>query len=469
MSVLTVFENDRVSVGPGASQLTAADRDALLALSERCDGFCTAEEGGVRLEGHCGLVALPSGRLLEVLPKVLDRRGRGVGRGFAEDFLGHTEQAIGEQAVGQLDSTSPASEFVGMLVRMLGLAGDDFAMYRMDSSVGHVSTPLTGGLLEVFVSAFLSHVHILALGGLHQDYRTVEGDLGAVRGRIQLQRQATTLWNRKDAVACSYDERSTDHALNRVVKAALVVVSRFGLPPDQANRCRQLLLLFRDVDLAGFDPLRTLRTPRFDRQSARYRPAVEWAARILRFESPAALAGHLPAPEILFDMPLLFESAVGGILSRRATERGLHADLQRAGFLVTLLGDENTGMVRMRPDYILRDREGKVLAVGDAKWKPLDLLQGNLLPRNKDVYQLSAYAYGFDADAAIIYPWFADYDRRRMRETTLVLPATVPGRPPRKITIILLDVRRDDLGVVMHDPRAASLFVDLLLGPQESV
>lgn len=53
--------------------------------------------------------------------------------------------------------------------------------------------------------------------------------------------------------------------------------------------------------------------------------------------------------------------------------------------------------VTIRPDILVRDGDGNVRAVCDAKWK-----LGK--PSNKDFYQLASYQMAYDSPGALIYP-----------------------------------------------------------------
>jgi len=53
--------------------------------------------------------------------------------------------------------------------------------------------------------------------------------------------------------------------------------------------------------------------------------------------------------------------------------------------------------VRMRPDFVIRDEDGDIRLVGDAKWKV-----GT--PSQSDIYQLTAYQLADDVPGFLTYP-----------------------------------------------------------------
>lgn len=91
----------------------------------------------------------------------------------------------------------------------------------------------------------------------------------------------------------------------------------------------------------------------------------------------------------------------------------------------------------MRPDIVLR-RHGKVVAVGDTKWKRVARgRSGALEPAEEDVYQLVAYAAAYRCDnLALIYPWHSGLVGST--ETRLQIASMGDLRPV--ISIICLDL-----------------------------
>jgi 5-methylcytosine-specific restriction enzyme subunit McrC len=167
----------------------------------------------------------------------------------------------------------------------------------------------------------------------------------------------------------------------------------------------------------------------FDRQAARYRLAIDWVRWILALLSPDLRAGRNAAPGLLFDMNVLFESAVATVMQRYAPGVGFQVSCQDTGrHLATVVESDGKRAFRLRPDLVIRQGE-EVIAVGDTKWKRVGMSKaGYLLPAEADMYQLHAYAAAFGCqNLALVYPWYSEL--AGSKETVFELPVVGTMRP----------------------------------------
>jgi 5-methylcytosine-specific restriction enzyme subunit McrC len=181
----------------------------------------------------------------------------------------------------------------------------------------------------------------------------------------------------------------------------------------------------------------------FDRHAFRYRSVIEWARWILATLTPSLRGGGSTAPGLLFDLNLLFQSAVAALLRRRIGVPGLEVSSQESSrHLARVAGGDERRVFRLRPDLVVR-RHGAVSAIGDTKWKRIEVgPSGHLMPAQADVYQMHAYASAFHCESlALIYPWHEGL--RGARETAFELPAIGTVRPV--LSVLCLDVHSDAL------------------------
>ena len=94
-------------------------------------------------------------------------------------------------------------------------------------------------------------------------------------------------------------------------------------------------------------------------------------------------------------MNKIFERAVERAVSEVVAER----DGWSVASQVTTrnLVTDGKHSVSIRPDILIRDSEGEVALVGDAKWK-----LGR--PSNADFYQIVSYQFAHDVPGVLIYP-----------------------------------------------------------------
>jgi len=327
----------------------------------------------LKLAQYCGVVNLGA-RVLEVLPKTQDRQ-------------------------------RPAEACRGVLLRLLRLSGR-FPHFRHLPAGHHLRR---GPLLEAFIAAFFEALGGVVRGGLLRQYLEHEDDLGLVRGRIATARQLGTQANRKDVVACVFDELSADNIWNRVLKKALRATRPWLHAPQLGRRWIELMGILDPVDDAHLTHAEIDRLV-FDRPAQRYRDAIGWARWILALLAPALRAGADDAPALLFDMNKLFESSIAGMLRKAAPHPALEVVTQDHSLsLATMLsaGKAEPGFM-LRPDLLLR-RSGQVVAIADTKWKHLERdRRGRPCPTEADMYQMHAYASAFRChELALIYPWDA--------------------------------------------------------------
>lgn len=352
------------------------------------------------------------------------------------------------------EAASP-TESRAVLLRLLTTAHDLPLFQHL--SVGHQVRPAR--LLEVFIAAFLNATAEIVKGGLLRQYQEEEDDLRVVRGQILARRQFGTLFNRPDVIACRFDDLTADNIWNRIIKAGLRAVRPWIVSVDVHRLWVELMTAFADVDDWTFDRGVWSRLI-YDRHAARYRRAAQWVRWILSLLSPALRAGREDAPGLLFDMNVLFQSAIAAALERATHGTDLEVIAQGTGeYLARVSGTERRAFA-LQPDLLVQ-RRGRVVAIGDTKWKRLKIGRGGaLVPAPEDVYQLQAYSVAYRcSELAVIYPWDDALDESA--ETVYELPAT-GGSAPR-LTVICVDLERDPLRLVRGMTGGA--FAQLLVDP----
>jgi 5-methylcytosine-specific restriction enzyme subunit McrC len=404
---VTAFEHDLISVqaSPSARTITPEEADRLSLIGESRPGFLQRRYESLKVAQYCGVVTMGA-RALEVLPKI--------------------------------DERSSAEDCRGLLLRLLRQS-ERFAVFRHVDVGQHLRS---SNLLEAFIAAFFDAVTLVVRGGLLQVYSEREEDLRLVRGRIQSSRQFAALANRPDLLACRFDVLTADNQWNRPAKFALRVVRRWIQNLDLHRRWAELLAVFDDVlDVPmGVSDLDKLV---FDRKARRYEEVLEWVRWILQTLSPSLRSGSAEAPGLLFDMNLVFQSAVSGAMQRGAPP-SLRVSAQDTGTYLARLGGK--AAFGLRPDLVVRQGD-KVVAVGDIKWKILQPSHGRLIPSEADMYQMNAYAAAYRCEnLCLIYPWHAAMGTSS-GQPAFSLPAF--GEIAPRVSIVCVDVHATQIRAVL--------------------
>lgn len=409
---ISAFEHQTLAIGEGPiADLSLAEAARLVGIAKHRRGFCTLGHGSLKLAQYVGLVNI-GGRVLEVLPK--------------------------------LGATQDAATCRGTLLRLLHLAHDRplFSQGKVDHDLRRQS------LLDVFVAAFLESLLVIVRVGLLRRYRTEEDDLGVVRGRLELKRQIGVHGMRVDRIACRFDDLTVDNPWNQVLKSAMISVRPWMQSATTRRHWLELAAVFEEVTPSP-DPLLEIARIRADRQSSYYQTAMHWAGWILKLLSPNLRAGGREAPELLFDMNRLFESAVATQIRRRSRRFGVSVDVQNHGrHLASFDATPAVPFFGLIPDVVVRDRN-EIVSVVDTKWSEIHHdRHGRLVPPDHHVYQLNAYASAFDCEEfVLLYPWHEGL--QGAQPTVFHLPE-VRGRHPR-LHVACIDVSRTELPLFAGD------------------
>ena len=269
--------------------------------------------------------------------------------------------------------------------------------YSLDQCSWH-ETPADlepdNSLAEAVVLAFAAQVRRAVSRGLLQGYRSEEGALSVVRGRIRFDEQLRHHYARVPPIDVRYDEFTVDILENRLIKAALARLGRLRLRSDRTRRKLGILASAFDVVRLTYFDAHNLPDVRFTRLNEHYRPAVELAKLILRGTAYELHHGGVRAVALLFDMNEVFEDFV--VTSLRET---LHLSQQTfpQGSRGKPLRLDQAGAIHLYPDLSWWSGR-RCQFVGDVKYKRIDLTGA----RNNDLYQVLAYTIATDLPSGML-------------------------------------------------------------------
>ncbi|SEH15750.1 5-methylcytosine-specific restriction enzyme subunit McrC [Sphingopyxis sp. YR583] len=375
MTHRTVHEWGCVSVGDDG--FTRSQADALLATArahrlggtDGTDILCDHHRH-LRARQMVGVIAA-RGASLEILPKV--------------------DPAISDDA---------PSTVRGRLMHMLNVA------VGLDISAGEASamSHRADSLLDLFITLFADRLLSEVRRGLPRQYKHVEDDLLALRGRLDIIRQFTVHAVRPDRLACRFDALSVDIPLMQIMKACVLFVSRHTQSMATQRKLAELRFLLDEVRTITPSALPWKRV-RIDRASRRWSSLLELARLLLgqRWQETHAASHEPEGISVLFPMNDLFEAYVAVQLRRALADSGL--DVVTQGGLRYCLGPWREGedtvgtSFSTRPDILVR-RGSEVEIILDTKWK--NLTNG---VSQADVYQMMAYARIYHSPRLVLlYP-----------------------------------------------------------------
>lgn len=295
-----------------------------------------------------------------------------------------------------LDAGATRATLVHMLARVFDLNIGSGAVAELGQQ--------NEDLLEIVINAFCKRLFDAIRRGLPRQYLPMEADLSALRGRLDLKRQFTTLVTSPQLLACRYDELGPNIALNHVMKAAARLLLSAARSQSNQRLLREVLLAFADVADVAPSALRWDLIV-LDRTNAHWADLVAMAKFLMSRRYQTVSGGGQVGFALLFPMNTLFEEYVGRTL--RLALRGDNVSTRLQGPRGYVLREEG-GAQRFatKPDIVLVDG-GRPSLVIDTKWKRLSAALDN--PKRgvaqADVYQMLAYArvYGVKR-LMLLYP-----------------------------------------------------------------
>ncbi len=336
--------------------VSLSEADADLLVEKYADHLTLRRAGGadcpttwlLRAGQVCGIIPLPSGRRLCIEPR------------------------------------AP----VHNIWHLLG-AGEDLVELSRSPAESETVEDLVEGLATIFVR----EVETVLERGPTRGFRRVRERQEAIRGRLDVRDQLRHAGTLPRRFTCIFDELTIDTPENRVLVAALQRVLRVLGGTRSRGRAQRCLAALSEVRPPTAGPVEELR---LDPLNLHYRTPLGLARLILDGVSPGHRPGAREAPGLVVNMPRLFERFVCRTLAERLPA-GLSARWR--GHSIAL--DEN-GRAMLTPDAVV-EREGRVLCVVDAKYKPGNASDAE--PGAGDLYQMLAYCVGYETqDAVLVYP-----------------------------------------------------------------
>ncbi len=240
---------------------------------------------------------------------------------------------------------------------------------------------------EYVVTIFTSQVEDLILGGILKSYRSVQEDLISIRGRLMLPETWRHRPGLHDRHTCSFHQFTPDIIENQVLRLAAYVLKRYPYK-EQAVSSRLMRIEQALVDV-NLDPLAldAFDDLEFHRLNEHYRPALVRAKLLLDHLTFTGTAGEEAFMAYMVDMNSLFQRYLTVMLEEELSEAGIEVLATSRRWL------DHGKQIEVEPDIILAIDREPVLIV-DAKYK--------LAEHHEDVYQMLAYCHAMNLDRAVL-------------------------------------------------------------------
>ena len=360
MSTHTVHEHERI---------TAKDGDRPFLKKFVPSIFTRRSNGELVASNYVGALTLPSGIVLEILPKV--------------------------PMTSSVDDER--QEARALFLKML-------KYYRGNPKTSDTTKILSlrnFNMLSCFIHLFLNSLMKLVHEGLARQYISESDNLPYLKGRIEFKEHLRQNIVNKARFYSSFDELSVNRPVNRLIVTTLTRLRTWVGYTEDRKLLKDLQVMFANVPPSQ-NVYADWTAQHIDRSMPHYTEIMRWIGLFLFGNGLATYSGTHSNFGIFFPMEKVFEDFVTKCLQKHATDFQVHAQGPQC-FLVNFDGNE---MFHMKPDITLK-KQSKVFYVLDAKWKELDRrnLRKNFHISQSDLYQLYTYGVQYSAKAAVLlYP-----------------------------------------------------------------
>jgi 5-methylcytosine-specific restriction endonuclease McrBC regulatory subunit McrC len=295
----------------------------------------------------------------------------------------------------------------------------------------YVSGKESLSFLILYYLAFLGRLQEVIKKGIYREYVDLEDNLHYLKERLLVEDHVRLNFFNKQRLYCGFSELSPNNFINQTILTTLSQIKKqtkdFDLLQHQVRKAQSG---FYENEVAS-TPINVeiIKSLRYNRQNKPYEEIMGYCENILRnIGGSFSSENRLKYASFYVDMNELFENFVGKKLKAFKSANGEDQDIFYDSFkeiwrLILKKEDEvsnctvefqnqnhyaldEENVFTIKPDFLIRDRNDKVIAVLDAKYKRLNnRVHENYGISSSDVYQVLSYAYKFNTDKMfLIYP-----------------------------------------------------------------
>ena len=326
----------------------------------------------VTFNSYVGIIELPSGFQIEVLPKV---------------SLGEDENNAMTKRIF-LKMLNCIKDFDGKVFSSASLNADKMNLY------------------EIFIRMYIQEAWILVKRGIKSDYISNEDNLSVYKGKLDVSKHITRNAAHKERFYMVFDEYQVNRPENRLIKSTLLKLLSISRNADNTREIKQLLYSFELVQESD-NYVKDFSKVSLSRGMKEYELLIQWTKIFLLNKSFTTFSGKNAGKALLFPMEQVFEAFIAKqikLLFENQSNGLIHVSSQDRGYY---LFDEPQKF-RLRPDIVVNNAydETRKVVIMDTKWKRLNRNASNNYGISQaDMYQMYAYSKKYHTpNIWLIYP-----------------------------------------------------------------
>ncbi|MBL7846239.1 MAG: restriction endonuclease [Cyclobacteriaceae bacterium] len=369
---IQVFEHEQLTLRPDrwGRKLEPEELEKLYAFNDRKDNvYFTGIRHGIKFKSYVGVIQI-GGLTLEILPKA-DKQKEGT----------------------ESEHSAVTAQWRNALLRMLAICRhiDLESVSEANLERRHHS------ILDLYFEIFLQEVDKLLHQGLSKKYRHAQGNVTALKGRLDFGRNISQNLIHQERFYTHHQVYDQDHLINQILLRALIILDQIATSPFIKDRLARVMLDFPEIKEMSIQAHHFERLSE-NRKTIHYQKAIQIAKMIILNYSPDIRGGHEDMLALLFDMNKLWEEYVYRVLQHEAPDN-TSVSFQNS----KLFWQSEQVKKNIRPDLVITRTVGgeKETYIVDTKWKVLD----DLRPDDGDLKQIFAYnLYWESYHSILLYP-----------------------------------------------------------------
>ena len=326
----------------------------------------------VTFKSYVGIIELPSGFQIEILPKV---------------SLGEDENNAKTKRIF-LKMLNCLKDFEGKVFSSAALNTDKMNLY------------------EIFIRMYIQETWVLVKRGIKSDYISNEDNLAVYKGKLDVSKHIARNAAHKERFYMIFDEYQVNRPENKLIKSTLLKLLSISQNSDNTREIKQLLYSFELVQESD-NYVKDFSKVSLSRGMKEYELLIQWAKIFLLNKSFTTFSGKNAGKALLFPMEQIFETFIAKqikILFENQSNGLIRVSAQDSGYY---LFDEPRKF-KLRPDIVVSNAydEAHNVVILDTKWKRLNSNPAtNYGISQADMYQMYAYSKKYHTPYIwLIYP-----------------------------------------------------------------
>ncbi len=253
----------------------------------------------------------------------------------------------------------------------------------------------SNSILDVYLELFLSEVEWLIRNGLVKKYTKCEGNILALKGRLDFSKNIAKNLTHKERFYTHYTRYSFDNIFNNILLEAIRIIPKISSNPHFADRVNRLILNFPEIPGCKVSEA-TFAKLSYDRKTESYKEAMLISKMLLLNFRPDISGGTENVVAIMFNMNRLWEEFIYRRLKREEGAFGINVSKQQPSDFWKPVKEKSK---TIRPDLVIKKPNTTIIL--DTKWKMLP----EMIPSDSDLKQMFIYNLFWACDKSyLLYP-----------------------------------------------------------------